>query len=492
MTLVAGVDSSTQSTKVEIRDADSGILVSSGRAPHPPARQGRQGQSEADPADWWQAVRVAFRQALTGADADDVAAVAVAGQQHGLVALGDRGEVIRPAKLWNDTESAPQAQRLRESLGDEWWAKRVGSVPVASFTITKLAWLAEHEPANFEQIARVVLPHDWLTHRLSGGFATDRGEASGTGYWSPASGTWAQDLLDDLVPVRGGWEHRLPLVHEPSEPAGDLQQSGSAATGLRPRTLVGPGTGDNMAAALGAGLQLGDVALSLGTSGTVYSVTTRPTADSSGQVAGFADASGRFLPLVCTLNATQVTNLVAGWLGTSRDDLSALALRAPPGASGTILLPYLAGERTPNLPDATGALAGLSTVTTRADIARAAYEGVVCGLLDGLDALVAAGVDTQGGRLFLVGGGSRSEAYRRIVADLSGRAVVVPAGDEHVATGACMQAAAVLDSADPAEISAAWTAGQDITIEPTPVDRAGIRGRYAEARQAAIDRLSPG
>lgn len=486
LTLVAGVDSSTQSTKVEIRDADSGTLVSSGRAAHPPAKQVREGQSEADPTTWWQALGAALRQALLGADSRDVAAVAVAGQQHGLVALDDRGEVIRPAKLWNDTESAPQAQQLRQALGNEWWAERVGSVPVASFTITKLVWMAAHEPANFEQIARVLLPHDWLTYRLTGAFATDRGEASGTGYWSPTTGAWTLDLLDDLLALPAGWEHRLPRVHGPCEPAGSIQGPAAALTGLQPGTLVGPGTGDNMAAALGAGLQPGDVALSLGTSGTVYSVTNRPTVDRSGQVAGFADASGRFLPLVCTLNATLVTDLIAGWLGTDHAGLTALALQAAAGAAGTTLLPYLAGERTPDRPDATGVLAGLRTSTTSSDIARAAHEGVVCGLLDGLDALRSAAVDTARGRLLLVGGGSRSEAYRRIIADLSGRPVTVPAGEEQVAAGACIQAAAVLSSVDPAEVAGAWAGAPECIVEPEPVDRDMVRARYAALRDADL------
>ena len=240
-----------------------------------------------------------------------------------------------------------------------------------------------------------------------------------------------------------------------------------------------------MAAALGVGLRPGDVALSLGTSGTAYTVTAEPTADSRGFVAGFADATGRFLPLVCTMNATHVTERFGRALGVDPAQLDELALAAPAGASGMVLLPYLSGERTPNRPDATGAIAGITADFTPADLARAAYEGVVCGLLDGLDALRAATSDGRGSesRTFLVGGGARSPAYRRIVADLSGMPITIPAGEEHVAIGACVQAAAVLHQCSPDEIASAWALGEGDIIEPDPrVDRVALRARYAELR----------
>jgi xylulokinase len=247
--------------------------------------------------------------------------------------------------------------------------------------------------------------------------------------------------------------------------------------------VVGPGTGDNMAAALGIGLQRGDVAISVGTSGTVFAVSDHPTADATGAVAGFADATGRFLPLVCTLNATKVTDASARLLGVDNDGFDALALAAPPGAGGLVLLPYLDGERTPNRPGATGTLAGLRSDVTREQLARAAVEGVVCGLLDGLDALTAAGVDTTG-RVHLVGGGARSAAYRRVLADLLGRPVTVPDPDaEHVAVGAALQAACVLTEADPSEVAAAWRLGHGDTVDPDPtVDTGAIRQAYAALR----------
>jgi xylulokinase len=472
---VLGIDSSTQSTKVEVRDADSGELVGRGQAPHPATTPPC---SEQDPSAWWDALGTAIGAA--GYAATAVTAVAVAGQQHGMVVLDADDEVIRPAKLWNDTESAPDAQWLigrlaeRDGGGEAAWAAACGSVPVAAFTITKLSWLHRREPDAWERVARVCLPHDWLTWKLTGAFVTDRGDASGTGYFSAARDEYVLDLLA-VVDADVDWIPRLPRVLPPSERAGT-----TIALGLD--AAVAPGTGDNMAAAIALGLRPGDVAISLGTSGTVYTVSESPTADASGSVAGFADATGRFLPLVCTLNATKVTDSMARWLGVDHAHLDALALDAAPGAGGIVVVPYFDGERTPNRPDASGGIAGLRTDTTREQLARAAVEGVVCGLLDGLDALTRAGVSADGD-IVLVGGGARSAAYQRVVADLSGRPVVVPDESEYVAAGACAQAAAVLLDRDVVEISAGWALGRGTTIEPDlSVDRERVRAVYAAAR----------
>jgi xylulokinase len=287
--------------------------------------------------------------------------------------------VVRPAKLWNDTESAPDAEWLLEQLdeGPAAWADACGSVPVAAFTVTKLSWLHRKEPEHWARVAKVLLPHDWLTSRLTGRLTTDRGDASGTGYWSPAEGAYRWDLLR-LIDRDRDWYATVPEVLGPLDDAGVWRAA-----------VVAPGTGDNMAAALGLGVRTGDVVVSLGTSGTVYGVSDQPTADPSGAVAGFADATGRFLPLACTLNATKVTEAVRNLLVVDHEGLDMLAQQAGPGAGGLTFLPYLDGERTPNRPDATGVLAGLRSDVTRADLARAAFEGVVCGLLDAYDALVA-------------------------------------------------------------------------------------------------------
>ncbi|MEV7352082.1 MULTISPECIES: xylulokinase [Micromonospora] len=473
MPLVAGVDSSTQSCKVVVRDAETGALVRQGRAPHPPG-------TEVDPYAWWEALRAAVAEAGGLAD---VAAVSVGGQQHGMVCLDASGEVVRPALLWNDTRSADAARDLVEEAGGgetgrRFWADATGAVPVASFTATKLRWLARHEPDNADRVAAVCLPHDWLTWRLAGApgldaLRTDRGDASGTGYWSPRTGEYRLDLLERAF----GRRVTVPVVLGPAEAAGHLDPAvldGDAGTAGR--ILLGPGTGDNAAAALGVGAGPGDVVVSIGTSGTVFAVADNPAADPSGAVAGFADATGRFLPLVCTLNAARVLDATATLLGVDLDTLGELALSAPPGADGLVLVPYLEGERTPDRPHATGELKGLTLRTsTPAHLARAAVEGMLCGLADGLDALLAQGARAD--RIILVGGGARSAAVRRIAPQVFGRPVVVPPPGEYVADGAARQAAWVALGGD---TPPTWSVGdtEEYTGEAVPA----IRERYAHAR----------
>lgn len=475
MPLVVGVDSSTQSTKVEARDIASGAVVAAGTARHqvttPPV-------SEQDPRSWWAALIEAFEQ--LGEHRRDVVAVSVAGQQHGLVLLDESGEPVRPAKLWNDTTSAPNAEALVALLGAERWADATGSVPVASFTITKLAWVAEHEPELLARTARVMLPHDYLTWRLTGTHATDRGDVSGTGWYDPHLGDYVPELLDAAGVDGRHWLERLPRVLGPAEPAGEVTAAAASELGLPGGVVVGPGSGDNMAAAVGLGLGPGDVAISLGTSGTVFAVSATPTHDPSGAVAGFASATGDFLPLVCTLNATKVTDRVAAWLGTDAAGLATLALAAADEPGDVMCVPYFDGERTPNRPDATGSFTGLTNGTTREQIALAAHDGVLCGLLDGIDALrdVGARID---GRTFLVGGGSRSSAYRQRCADLAAAEIIVPHTDETVATGAAAQAAAVATGASIADIADRWRLGGGTTTEPAR-DASGRRNLYAAVR----------
>lgn len=477
MPLVLGVDSSTRSTKIEVRDADNGQLLASGRAPHPTVRPPR---SEQDPGAWWDALA----SAIASIDVREVAAISVAGQQHGMVALDGAGNVLRPAKLWNDTESAPEAEDLVRRYGPARWANACGSVPVAAFTVSKLAWLARHEPRLLERLDAVLLPHDYLTFRLTGRRVTDRGDASGTGYWSPFDERWLPDLLGRVIEAvpSDAWAAKLPQVLGPDEPSDWVSASVWARLGLKGRPLVGPGTGDNMAAALAIGLRPRDVMVSIGSSGTVATVSDTPVADAEGTVAGFADATGRFLPLVCTLNAVGVTEAFARLLGVDGAQLDQLALAAPPGANGVVLVPFLDGERTPNRPKATGVLSGLRSDARREDVARAAFEGVICGLLEGLDALRRIGVVGRRPRIVLVGGGSRSVAYRQLLADLTGLAVTVP-DIEPVAAGACVQAAAVLHATSPAEVAGAWDLGPGDVVEPEAgVDPDAVRGSYTAAR----------
>jgi xylulokinase len=462
--LVAGVDCSTQATKVLVCDADTGAVVREGRAPHPDA-------TEVEPQEWWRA----WRQAGDGL-LDDVAALAVGGQQHGMVLLDDDGAVVRPALLWNDNRSAGAARQLQDELGGPAaWARAVGSVPGASFTVTKLRWVAEHEPEHARRAAAVLLPHDWLTHRLAaaGGreATTDRGDASGTGYWSPAAGGYR----DDLVRLALGHDLDLPRVAGPAEPVGETGEG----------MLLAPGTGDNMAAALGLGVTAGDVVVSLGTSGTVFAATDAPTADADGVVAGFADATGRFLPLVCTLNAARVLGAVAGLLGVPAEEFDDLALSVP-GSDGLVLLPFLDGERTPPLPSATGLLHGLTRRNaTPAHAARAAVEGMLCGLADGLDRLRAQGIAVR--RVLLIGGGARSRAVQALAAPLLGAPVSFPAPAEYVALGAARQAAWALSGlAEPP----AWPVPQsappaNATDGTEAVGQGRVRESYAGVLAAA-------
>jgi xylulokinase len=475
--LVAGVDSSTQSTKVVLCHAEDGRVVGRGSAPHPDG-------TECDPRAWWAALQQAGRGLLKRA-----AAVGVAGQQHGMIVLDEVGEVIRPALLWNDLRSAAAAADLvHERGGPQWWADNTGSVPTASFTVTKLRWLAEHEPASATRTAGVLLPHDWLTWRLRidgqgvdgsdaaarraspgwpgfdhDGPITDRGDASGTGYFSPRSGCW----LPDIAAAAIGHPLRLPRIGGPAETAGETPWG----------AVLTSGTGDNMGAALGLGLEPGDVTVSIGTSGTVFAVSEVPAADPSGAVAGFADATGRFLPLVCTVNAGLVLAAAASLLGTDLDGLSGLALAAEPGAGGITLLPYLDGERTPNRPDATGVLRGLTTRNaTRENLARAAVEAVLASLAEAADLLAGQGVSRR--RVLLIGGGARSQAICQIAPGLFGSDILVPEPEEYVALGAARQAAWAL-AGTPAP--PAWPPRP--AAEFGGAARADVRHRYAALRE---------
>jgi len=465
MSLVAGVDSSTQSCTVVIRDAETGALVRSGRAKHPDG-------TEVDPAAWWDALQAAVADA---GGLDGVEAMAVAGQQHGMVCLDAAGEVVRPALLWNDTRSAQAASDLVAELGATAWVEATGLVPVASFTATKLRWLAEHEPDHAAATAAVCLPHDWLTWKLRGtgelaDLVTDRSDASGTAYYSGVTGEYRLDLLERAF---GRSDVQLPRVLGPAEEAGRTPDG----------VLLGPGAGDNAAAALGLGAAPGDVVVSIGTSGVVSAVSHTPTADESGTIAGFASATGEHLPIVVTLNAARVLDATARILGVDHDGLSRLALSAPAGADGLVLVPYLEGERTPNRPDSTGALHGLTLASsTPGHVARAAVEGLLCGLADAFDALVAAGVPVE--RAFLVGGGARSEALARIAPAVFGRPVLRPTPGEYVADGAARQAAWVLSGGESPPV---WEAADTETFEaePTPA----VRERYAKVRDLTAPRI---
>jgi xylulokinase len=466
MTLVAGVDSSTQSCKVVIRDLETGDLVRQGTARHPEG-------TEVDPEDWWQALGEAISSA---GGLNDVSAISIGGQQHGMVVLDNEGRVIRPALLWNDTRSAAEAKEISGHFGGEKIARMTGSLPVASFTSTKLLWLRKNEPENAARVAAVALPHDWLSWRLAGfgpaggsdrgpdlsALATDASDASGTGYFTPATNEYVPAIVDFVlghVPV-------LPRIVAPGEVAH------TTSVGL----LIACGAGDNAAAALGVGAGPGDVVVSLGTSGTVFAVSDTYTSDSSGTIAGFSSASGSALPLVCTLNAARVLDSFARLFEMTHEELGIMALEAEPGAEGIVLLPFFEGERTPNLPDATAQISGLTLGNhTRANLSRAAIEGMLCGLGAGLDALRAAGVAST--RIFLIGGAAGNPAVSHIAAEVFGLPIIVPAPGEYVANGAAHQAAALLLGHEPS-----WELEVNATVSRTKLESISLN--YARALTA--------
>jgi xylulokinase len=463
--MVLGVDSAARATTVELRDADDGKVFASGRAPHP-APEGR--ATEQDPSVWWQGLVDARHHA---GGALGVAAVSVAAPQQGVVLLDADHKPLGPATLADDPRGSREIAALIGVLGDAAdWAVAVGSVPDASFPIAKLARLRVAEPRRFAAVAKVLTPHDWLTYRLSRRFVTDRGDASGSGYWSPRENAWRTDLLA-LVDDTKDWSACLPRVAGPTDAAGD-----------REGVLIAAGTGATMSAALGIALEPRDLVLVLEDRITVATVRERPTEDATGVVSGFADATGRFLPQVRLRNGMNVTDAVARFLGVDRNRFDQLALSAPPGSAGVTLLPAFEPERAARQPDVGGVLTGLRADIGPEHLARAAVEGVVCSVLDGLDALRAADVPV-GGRISLIGDGARSHAFQRILADLTQRAVAVPQG-ERIATGACVQAAAALHGQPAQEIAAAWSLAPTRQLDPSDRgDRDTVRDQYRAAQE---------
>ncbi|KAK1184122.1 xylulokinase [Streptomyces sp. NBS 14/10] len=456
--LVVGVDSSTQSTKALVVDAATGQVVARGQAPHTVGGGAGGDGKESDPEQWWGALAAALGQC--GAHARQAAAISVGGQQHGLVTLDAAGRPVRPALLWNDVRSAPQRDRLVEELGGPAaWAERIGSVPAPAFTVTKWAWLKETEPEAARATAAVRLPHDYLTERLTGQGTTDRGDASGTGWWASSSESYDGDILERV----GLSPDLLPRVLRHGEAAGTVRHLPDLP--LPDGALVATGTGDNMAAALGLGLRPGQPVLSLGTSGTVYAVSARRPADPTGVVAGFADSRDAWLPLACTLNCTLAVDRIAALLGRERE--------AVEEGGSAVLLPFLDGERTPDLPLASGLLYGLRHDTTPGQLLQAAYDGAVFALLTALDRVLDADAAPDA-PLLLIGGGAKGTAWRETVLRLSGRPVQVPRAEELVALGAAAQAAGLLLGEDPAAVARRWKTAEGPSYEAVKRDEVAL------------------
>lgn len=424
--LVAGVDSSTQSCKVLVIDAETSEIVRTGRSLHPDG-------TEVDPNLWWEALLEAIEKA---AGLDGVSAISIAGQQHGMVLLDSQGQVVRPALLWNDTRSSKEARELVDHFGSKWLAENTGSVPVPSFTSTKLRWVRNNEPQLVDSIAAVCLPHDYLSWRLSSHYPdvskifSDRSDASGTGYFNPRTNEYLSEVIEFCL----GKEVLLPRIVEHLEPAAQVRGDLSDR-----RIDIGAGMGDNAGAAQGLGLTPGKFAVSLGTSGTVFGALRAGVSDETGIISGFADAEGNFLPLVCTLNAARVIEWGASLLGVSLDEFGELALKAKQGAGGVVVTPYLEGERTPNLPDATASVTGITLLNgNRENFARACIEGMLNGLRFGGDVIVDQGQAIDS--IALIGGAAANQAVRQIAQEIFKAPVTVPEPAEYVALGAAMQA----------------------------------------------------
>ena len=440
--IVAGVDSSTQSVKVVLRDAESGALIAQTSRPHPDG-------TEVDPHEWKKALNNAFDELSQ----HKIEAISIAGQQHGMVALDGNGEVIRKALLWNDTRSSFEAEEINQEFPDI--HQRTGSRLVASFTASKVRWLSKNEPDNARKVAAIALPHDWLSWQLTGAKSidslfTDRSDASGTGYFDPRTNQYCGDIL--AFALAGSGNVQLPTIAEHGVIAGNTSSGIPLACGA----------GDNAGAALGVGAAVGDLVISLGTSGTAFAVSANGTHDISGEVAGFADATGNFLPLACTLNAAKVLATISKALNLDFEDFSSLALTAKPGSGGLRFLPHLDGERTPNRPDARGQFKGIThTNFTSENIARSAIEGVIAGMVYAWRAVERLGVTKE--RVIVIGGAAKNRAVQEIAASMFASEIQIPQPGEYVADGAAKQAAwALLGLSSPPQ----WESSGTSKVQP--------------------------
>ncbi|WP_213880034.1 xylulokinase [Pseudomonas sp. dw_358] len=442
MSLFLGIDCGTQGTKALILETDSGRVLGLGSASYS-MQSGANGRREQDPAVWVQALQKATAQALeaAGADGQQILGVGVSGQQHGLVLLDADGQVLRPAKLWCDTETSPENERLLHYLGGaEGSMARLGLAIAPGYTVSKLLWTLEQFPELFQRIQHILLPHDYLNYWLTGQLCSDYGDASGTGYFDIRSRQWDSELLHHIDPSRR-LEAALPRLIESHEAVGTLLPEVARLLGLNPAAVVSSGGGDNMMGAIGTdNITPGNITMSLGSSGTVYAFSAEPLVSPEPAVAAFCSSSGGWLPLICTMNLTNVTGAVRELFKLDLAGFNQHVIDAPIGAGNVLMLPFLNGERVPALPNATGRFVGLdSNNLTQANLCRAAVEGTTYGLRYGLDLLRDAGLPSHSIRL--IGGGANSPVWRQIVADIMNVPVVCTEQTEAAALGAAIQAA---------------------------------------------------
>ncbi len=441
-----GIDCGTQSTKTIALDAESGGILASAAQSYEVLPGLPAGHLEQNPSTWVQAVDVTIQQVLEalGARRGDVRGMGISGQQHGFVPLDHDGQVIRPAKLWCDTSTAEECDLMRAHFGGaKAVIEKVGMDMLPGFTAPKILWLKRHEPDNFAKLATVLLPHDYLNFYLTGQFRMEYGDASGTALMDVRNRTWAQDVLDFIDPALG---EKMPALGSSRKAAGTLLPELARRWNLSANVVVSAGGGDNMMGAIGTGnVAAGRVTASLGTSGTIYAYSEKPVVDSGGEIAGFCDSTDAWLPLVCTMNVTVATEAARNLFGWSHAQLEEAVRSVPPGAGGLLFLPYLQGERTPNLPRGTGVFHGLTTRTmTPAHMARATMEGVTLGLAYGLHRMRTLGISPT--EIRLTGGGSKSAIWRQICADVFGCRVVTLAEAEGAALGSAIQALAAVET----------------------------------------------
>ena len=438
--LLIGIDSGTQSTKVLVVDAKTGkVLGEAAEAydliPNLPA-----GAKEQEPETWRKATANSIRKALKAAkaDASEVRAIGISGQQHGFVPLDKKGAVIRPAKLWCDTATSAECDEITKRLGgNAKTIKALGNAVLPGFTASKILWLKKHEPKNFKKLATVLLPHDYLNHWLTGRAVMEYGDASGTALMDVRKRTWCAKAVSTIDADLAG---KLPELMSSDQPVGTLSPAAAAELGLTTDVLVSAGGGDNMMGAIGTGnTEEGVITASFGTSGTIYACAEKPVIDPQGEIAAFCDSTNRWLPLLCTMNVTVATEMVRNNFGWSHDQYAKAAAKVPAGSDGLLLLPYLEGERTPNVPDGTGVFFGTNQQTfNRGHYARAAMEGVTLGMNYGLRRLAKLGVHPT--QIRATGGGAKSKLWRQIMADVFNAEVVTLKVAEGAAFGAALQA----------------------------------------------------
>lgn len=493
MSLFIGIDSGTQSVKAIVLDLDTRKVVAEARAPHQLIDGLPVGHMEQHPQDWTAALDFVITEVVTAigaAQAQQVRGIGVSGQQHGFVPLDEKGEVIRPAKLWCDTSTAPECAIITKKLGGPKAAiRKTGNLILPGFTAPKILWLKRHEPANYKRLRHVLLPHDYLNFHLTGNYFMEFGDASGTALMDVRTRKWSKDVIHAIDRKLADY---LPPVSASHEAAGTLRPELSAKYGLSSNVIVSAGGGDNMMGAIGTGnVAPGVVTASFGTSGTIYAFASKPVIDPQGEIAAFCSSTGGWLPLLCTMNVTTVTEQVRALFGMDVRALDDSAAKAPAGSHGLILLPYLAGERTPNVPAGSGVFFGLNQKTfNAAHLNRAAMEGVTMGMNYGLRRLAALGVKAK--EIRVTGGGSKSPFWRQMMADIFGVPVVGMVEDEGAALGGALQAAwcvALRDGNKKAKLTdfTTGTVALDESTRCTP-DKVNV-ARYREL-QALQDKLS--